>query len=68
MVGSIGREVVGQIFKRAPAALHVIDLSENNLVELVRDLRSTLGYIEGETLFMPLDMASHVGMTRMQMR
>lgn len=54
--GSIGKEVVGQIFRRNPAALHVIDLSENNLVELVRDLRSSIGYTSGETLFMPLDM------------
>jgi FlaA1/EpsC-like NDP-sugar epimerase len=54
--GSIGKEVVKQIFKRNPAALHVIDISENNLVELVRDLRSTLGYIDGETRFLPLDM------------
>jgi FlaA1/EpsC-like NDP-sugar epimerase len=54
--GSIGKEVVKQIFAREPAALHVIDISENNLVELVRDLRSTLGYIAGETRFIPIDM------------
>lgn len=53
--GSIGSEVVRQVFRRSPAALHVIDISENNLAELVRDLRSTLGYIEGETRFLPLD-------------
>lgn len=56
--GSIGKEVVKQIFGREPAALHVIDINENNLVELVRDLRSTLGYIEGETRFLPIDMGS----------
>jgi FlaA1/EpsC-like NDP-sugar epimerase len=56
--GSIGKEVAAQIFKRRPAALHMIDVSENNLVELVRDLRSSQGYIEGETLFLPLDMGS----------
>src|SRR5438045_1546868 len=54
--GSIGKEVAKQVFLRSPAALHVIDISENNLVELVRDLRSSLGYIDGETLFLPLDM------------
>ncbi len=53
--GSIGREVVLQIFRRNPAALHVMDISENNLVELVRDLRSSIGYMAGETLFLPLD-------------
>lgn len=56
--GSIGKEVAAQIFKRGPAALHVVDISENNLVELVRDLRSSLGYTEGETRFLPLDMGS----------
>ena len=33
-----------RIFKRNPKALHVIDISENNMVELVRDIRSTEGY------------------------
>jgi FlaA1/EpsC-like NDP-sugar epimerase len=56
--GSIGKEVVAQLFRRGPAALHVIDISENNLVELVRDLRSSAGYGGGETLFLPLDMGS----------
>ena len=56
--GSIGKEVVIQLFRRNPAALHVIDISENNLVELVRDIRSSLGYIEGETVFLPIDMGS----------
>jgi FlaA1/EpsC-like NDP-sugar epimerase len=56
--GSIGKEVVGQIFLRQPDALHVIDISENNLVELVRDLRSSKGYISGDSRFLPLDMGS----------
>ncbi len=46
--GSIGQAVVREIFKRQPQALHVVDISENNLVELVRDIRSTLGYIAGD--------------------
>ena len=46
--GSIGQAVCKEIFKREPLALHVVDISENNLVELVRDIRSTLGYIEGD--------------------
>lgn len=46
--GSIGQAVTREIFKREPAALHVVDLSENNMVELVRDIRSTLGYIAGD--------------------
>jgi FlaA1/EpsC-like NDP-sugar epimerase len=35
-----------------------MDVSENNLVELVRSLRSDLGYTSGETRFIPLDMGS----------
>ena len=42
--GSIGQAVTKEIFKRNPKKLHVVDISENNLVELVRDLRSSLGY------------------------
>ena len=46
--GSIGQAVTREIFKRHPKVLHVVDISENNMVELVRDIRSTLGYIKGE--------------------
>lgn len=42
--GSIGQEVTKQIFSRSAKLLHVVDLSENYLVELVRDLRGELGY------------------------
>ena len=46
--GSIGQAVTKEIFKRSPKVLHVVDISENNMVELVRDVRSTLGYIDGD--------------------
>jgi FlaA1/EpsC-like NDP-sugar epimerase len=46
--GSIGQAVSQEIFKRKPRALHVVDISENNLVELVRGIRSSLGYIDGD--------------------
>ena len=46
--GSIGQAVTREIFKRSPQVLHVVDISENNMVELVRDIRSTLGYIGGD--------------------
>lgn len=46
--GSIGQAVTKEIFKRHPKSLHVVDISENNMVELVRDIRSTLGYIKGD--------------------
>ena len=46
--GSIGQAVVKEIFKRNPLKLHVVDINENNLTELVRDVRSTFGYIDGD--------------------
>ena len=46
--GTIGSAVVKEIFQRNPIRLHVVDLSENNLVELVRDIRSSYGYIKGD--------------------
>ncbi len=56
--GTIGQAVAREIFRRDPRALHVVDISENNLVELVRDVRSSLGYIEGDFQTLPLDVAS----------
>ena len=56
--GSIGQAVTREIFKRNPAALHVVDISENNLVELVRDIRSTLGYIDGDFRTFAIDCGS----------
>ena len=56
--GSIGQAVSKEIFKRDPKVLHVIDISENNMVELVRDLRSTLGYGSGEFKTFALDCGS----------
>lgn len=56
--GSIGQAVVKEIFKRSPKRLHVVDISENNLVELVRDVRSSLGYINGDFRTFALDIGS----------
>ena len=56
--GTIGQAVAKEIFKRNPLKLHVVDISENNLVELVRDLRSSLGYISGEFKTFALDIGS----------
>lgn len=47
-----------EIFKRNPQKLHVVDLSENNLVEVVRDIRSTFGYISGDFQTFALDIGS----------
>lgn len=56
--GSIGQAVTREIFKRKPQALHVVDISENNMVELVRDIRSTLGYIDGDFRTFAIDCGS----------
>jgi FlaA1/EpsC-like NDP-sugar epimerase len=56
--GSIGQAVTKEIFKRNPKKLHVVDISENNMVELVRDIRSSLGYIDGEFKTFALDAGS----------
>lgn len=56
--GSIGQAVTKEIFRRNPSKLHVVDLSENNLVELVRDIRSSFGYISGEFKTFALDIGS----------
>lgn len=58
--GTIGQSVVKQIFKRQPKVLHVVDISENNLVELVRDIRSSLGYIKGDFKTFALDVGSKI--------
>ena len=56
--GSIGQAVTKEIFKRNPVKLHVVDISENNLAELVRDLRSSYGYIDGDFKTFALDIGS----------
>ncbi len=56
--GSIGQAVTIELFRRNPLVLHVVDISENNMVELVREIRSTLGYIEGDFRTYALDCGS----------
>ena len=56
--GSIGQAVTKEIFRRNPLKLHVVDISENNMVELVRDLRSSFGYIDGDFQTFALDIGS----------
>ena len=56
--GSIGQAVTKEIFKRNPKKLHVVDISENNMVELVRDIRSSYGYIDGDFKTFALDIGS----------
>ena len=56
--GSIGSAVTKEIFIRDPKKLYVVDISENNLVELVRDIRSEFGYISGDFKTFAIDVAS----------
>jgi FlaA1/EpsC-like NDP-sugar epimerase len=56
--GSIGQAVTKEIFKRNPNKLHIVDISENNMAELVRDIRSSYGYIDGDFQTFTLDVGS----------
>ena len=56
--GSIGQSVTKEIYKRNPKKIHVVDISENNMVELVRDIRSSIGYIDGDFQTFALDIGS----------
>ena len=56
--GSIGQAVALEIFKRDPKVLHVVDVSENNMVELVRNIRSTIGYGTGDFRTFAIDCGS----------
>lgn len=58
--GSIGQSVTREIFRRDPKLLHVVDISENNMVELVRDLRSSIGYTSGEFATFAIDAGSDI--------
>lgn len=58
--GSIGSAVTRELFKRNPRVLHVVDISENNMVELVRDLRSSVGYGDGEFATFAIDAGSDI--------
>lgn len=42
--GSIGSTVTQVLFAMAPQSLHVVDINENALADLVRQIRSTVGY------------------------
>ncbi len=59
--GSIGSATVRLLLDYRPGALHVVDLSENYLAELVRDLRSG-GVVPEDTelRFEPIDFGSPV--------
>ncbi|SEK63424.1 Polysaccharide biosynthesis protein [Butyrivibrio sp. ob235] len=58
--GTIGSAICRELFARDPKVLHVVDISENNMVELVRDIRSSVGYGSGEFATFALDCGSEI--------
>ncbi len=56
--GSIGSSVAKQLSDYQLTCLHLVDVSENNLVELVRDLRSSVRPLLSDFKAMPLDLGS----------
>lgn len=53
--GTIGSAVANEIIKRGPKALHIVDISENNLVEVVRYIRSVSTF-DAELLTFAIDV------------
>ena len=59
--GSIGSSFIKAILPFNPATLVVVDINENALAELTRDLRSTKGmYMPIDYIPYPMDFASSV--------
>lgn len=59
--GSIGSSFIKAVLPFKPSSLVVVDVNENALAELTRDLRSTKGmYVPREYLPYPMDFASPV--------
>ena len=58
--GTIGSAICRELFARDPRVLHVVDISENNMVELVRDIRSSAGYGTGEFATFAIDCGSEI--------
>ena len=56
--GSIGQAVTKEIVMRNPACVHVIDISENNLVEVVRDIRSSTDDVTCDLRTFVIDVGS----------
>lgn len=56
--GTIGQAVTLELFKRTPRVLHAVDISENNMVELVRSIRSSFGYSDTDFRTFAVDCGS----------
>ncbi|MCR4740624.1 MAG: polysaccharide biosynthesis protein [Lachnospiraceae bacterium] len=59
--GSIGSSFIKEVLAFRPSSLTVVDINENGLTELTRDLRSTPGmYVPSEYITYPMDYSSPV--------
>lgn len=59
--GSIGASFIKVILKYKPKSLTVVDINENGLTELTRDLRATKGmYVPEEYITYPMDFSSFI--------
>lgn len=59
--GTIGSSFIRAVLKFRPAKLYVVDINENGLTELTRDLRSTAdGYVPQEYITYPINFADPV--------
>lgn len=59
--GSIGSSFIKALLPFKPSSLVIVDINENALAELTRDLRSTKGmYVPDEYITYPMDFASPV--------
>jgi len=59
--GTIGSSFIKAVLPFKPAGLCVVDLSENGLTELTRDLRSQVGmYVPADYKTYPIDFGGHI--------
>ena len=58
--GSIGSSVVLELLKYNPFLLHIVDIDENNLVELVRNIRSSKVYNQSKFETFAIDISSSI--------
>lgn len=59
--GTIGSSYIRSVLKYKPSRLYVVDISENGLTELTRDLRSTLGgYVPDDYKTYPINFNDEV--------
>lgn len=58
--GTIGSSYIRAVLKFQPKSLVVVDINENGLTELTRDLRSSGGYVPEDYVTYPMNYADYV--------